>query len=475
MNRSHESGVSLTNGGSEANGHYITDEQEPSSEVMAEYQTWPHGYVALPTLCACQSALRLLSILPRTLEELVRLLTANHGHLGVALRTLRALGWVHFNGNELAAHSNALAAAENPLLHQLCVDIYADGSDKLSALSPWLVAATSDWEELLPADLLLPPLLRGLLSGAVLTPVLLELRALSKGSSRGTISLHGVAPAAAAAVAAFLATKGMASVELQGETLVLSELGTFVVERSGTFREAVSYRPMLQRLEAVLFGQVREVFTHDEHGHELHVDRTMNVVASGFMHQRYFSDMARVHLRGTFDELPLGEQPSYIVDMGCGDGRLLLTLYTFIRDHTARGRSLLHHPLTMVGVDFNHKSLESTARRLTDHGVPHAVEWGDIGDPATMQATLEKRFESDCNAFLHVRSFLDHDRPFIRPVQPCPKEVESALNCMSDGVYVDGEGGLVTPALGTHASTPSEALTLCSRLRATLPVTPLTH
>ena len=66
--------------------------------------------------------------------------------------------------------------------------------------------------------------------------------------------------------------------------------------------------------------------------------RCRNVLASGFMHQRYFTDMATVHLRRTFDEIPLAEQPSHIVDMGCGDGRLLRTLYEYVRDHTARGR-----------------------------------------------------------------------------------------------------------------------------------------
>ena len=72
----------------------------------------------------------------------------------------------------------------------------------------------------------------------------------------------------------------------------LTEAGGFVLRRCGAFGEAVSYRPMLRQLETVLFGDVKDVFTHDADGHELHVDRTMNVLASGFMHQRYFSDMA---------------------------------------------------------------------------------------------------------------------------------------------------------------------------------------
>ena len=32
------------------------------------------------------------------------------------------------------------------------------------------------------------------------------------------------------------------------------------------------------------------------------------------------------------DEAPLAEQPAYIVDMGCGDGRLLRTLYEYVRE-----------------------------------------------------------------------------------------------------------------------------------------------
>ena len=418
---------------------------------MSEYQTWPHGYVALPTLCASRAALQVLREGPRPLDELVGALRANSGHLAVALRTLRALGWAHVQGSAIVAGEHVLAAAEEPLLLQLCADVYADGEQKLTSLAPWLRAAAGGWAEL-PADAALPPLLRELLSGAVLTPVLLELRARGKDSGRGRVDLRGVPPAAAAAVAAFLAAKGMACAQLSGEQLVLSELGKFVLERCGTFREAVSYRPMLRQLETVLFGDVKEVFAHDADGHELHVDRTMNVLASGFMHQRYFTDMARVHLRSIFDESPLAEQPMYVVDMGCGDGRLLRTLYEYIRDHTARGRALEQHPLTMVGVDFNTKSLESTARRLAENCVPHAVEWGDIGDPVAMQATLEERFAVDRNAFLHVRSFLDHDRPFIPPVQPCHDSLHSTLNGMSDGVYVDSQGGLITPALAFRSA-----------------------
>ena len=63
-----------------------------------------------------------------------------------------------------------------------------------------------------------------------------------------------------------------------------------------------------------------------------------------------FADVARVALRALFDALPLDEQPSYVVHARCGDGRLLRALYEHVRDHTARGKALVHHPLTMVAV-----------------------------------------------------------------------------------------------------------------------------
>ena len=90
------------------------------------------------------------------------------------------------------------------------------------------------------------------------------------------------------------------------------------------FGVCLSYRPMLRRLGEAAFGDAVTVFKH-AHGHEAWVDRTLNVVGSGFMHARYFADMTRVLVRRLFDEAPLAEQPRVVVDMGCGDGTLLKT------------------------------------------------------------------------------------------------------------------------------------------------------
>jgi polyketide synthase PksN len=54
---------------------------------------------------------------------------------------------------------------------------------------------------------------------------------------------------------------------------------------------------------------------------------------------------------------------------------------------------------------------------------------------------------------LHVRSFLDHDRPFIPPSRPANALIEAAINGASDAAYVsNGNGGaLVTPSEAFHS------------------------
>ena len=111
-------------------------------------------------------------------------------------------------------------------------------------------------------------------------------------------------------------------------------------------------------------------------GHELHVDRVLNVIGSGYMHKRYFDDMMNVFVHKIFNSEPLSEQPTVVADMGCGDGTLLKTIFDFIKVKTARGKQLDRYPLKMMGVDFSHQSLKETAKVLSTANVVHDTMWG---------------------------------------------------------------------------------------------------
>ena len=102
-------------------------------------------------------------------------------------------------------------------------------------------------------------------------------------------------------------------------------------------------------------------------------------------------------------------QPVAIVDMGCGDGALLRRLFNTIKQKTMRGRLLHTYPLLLVGVDVNKAALMATEEKSI--GYPIIVLEGDIGNPSTLNSELLSQ-GIDPAKVLHVRSFLDHDRPY---------------------------------------------------------------
>ena len=69
--------------------------------------------------------------------------------------------------------------------------------------------------------------------------------------------------------------------------------------------------------------------------------------------------------------------------------------------------------MVLVGADFNKVARRLTKRRLRQVNIPKFyVIHGDINRPAKLASDLEQ-LEIDSHELLHVRSFLDHNRPFL--------------------------------------------------------------
>ena len=402
--------------------------------------------MAAATLRASRHALEVLAV-PHTFDALVAATGANAGHLQVALRTLRVLGWITLSeAGAYVAPPATLAAACCESLEALCEAVYSNSPGMVARLAVQLQLADEGWAEF-SADDSTPAALRTMLTGAVLAPLLMELHMHHlETAPGGNVHLKDLDSATLELLAASFRRRSMCVAGPTDGGLQLTESGRFVVQRCGAFGVAISYRPMLRQLETVLFGDVTEVFTHDGEGHEAHVDRTMNVIGSGFMHGKFFDDMMSVHVHHTFDELPLNQQPSIVADTGCGDGTLLLRLYKYVRDCTWRGKHLEKRPLLMVGVDLNEVSLVATTKTLSEAGVPFKTMFGDIGDPEAIHKGLCSRFGArDKDDILHVRSFSDHYRPYLEPT-----DVEisaAALEGQSDAAYVRPDGGVLTREL----------------------------
>ncbi len=197
----------------------------------------------------------------------------------------------------------------------------------------------------------------------------------------------------------------------------------------------VSYLPLFGDIDALLFGDVQAFWQRAAGEPERHVDRALNVRASGASHGRYFA--AADEIIGRAFDLPWPQQPLGFCDMGCGDGAWLEHVWNLIVERTQRGqlmRAFPHDPRyrpLMVGADFNEAARSATRERLSRAGIPHLLLTGDINDPARLRAELAQR-GIDSRALLHGNSFLVHNRPYagVRDVAAAARRQSPA-----DGAY----------------------------------------
>lgn len=409
-----------------------------------------HGYVVTPVVLACNDAglFELLRQGPKDFDRLAEALRANRGHLRVAMRMFESLGWVRRDADDVYAVTEAAAAhrsfpREAQSLFALPMDRYLRGEDGLS-LAPWFERSRASWD----TD---DTLVRELLDGAIITPLMLaleqrgglkEARRLSDLWSRPEGRDLSVPEHVQHELAGFFfAQKWTREATVDAE---LTPKGAFIFERALLFAIVGSYRPMLASMPQLLFGDCEQVFGRDEAGHELHLDRTLNVIGSGHQHRKYFAELEKLIIT-IFDAENLSAQPRYIADMGCGDGTLLKRVYETVIRHTRRGRALDRFPLTLIAADFNEKALEAAGRTLA--GLEHVALRADVARPDRLIEDLRARGLAEPENTLHIRSFLDHDRPY----QPPADRAGLHARIPFDSVFVGKEGQEVVPAEVFHS------------------------
>lgn len=454
----------------------------PVVTTEEDFQLWAHGFVLSATLHHSQRVLEVLLAAPDSnLDQLTAATSANSGHLAVMLRTLSTLGWVVRSPlGTYSTRKSVVAAASSSLLATLNEHIYGtdDGSrdsndtvwgDQLPKLARWLPSIENGWG--LPDEAQKVPLLPTMLSGAVIAPLLLELHMMSKamatddsveetaldflgGRDKKDINLAEVDNATAELIGSFFAYQQWGTYIDSTKLLRLNEVGLSVIERSPAFGVCLAYRPMLRQLEEACFGVSATVFSFTD-DHERWVKRELSLVASSFLYTEYYASMISSHLDRLFDQTPLESQPSVVANVGCGDGTFLKAIYSYVKEHTMRGQQLDQRPLTMCGSTFNRDtdrdSLIQTGITLGAANVPHVMVFGDINDPISMQKELEAKLQVSLDDVLHVRSYLDHDRPFVPPTKQVDPLVRKALDA-SDAAYVSNAAGF-----GGVLVLPSEA------------------
>ena len=406
--------------------------------MLDKINRYAHGFLAIPIICACSEA-GLFELLGRKkslkLEEIVENLAANDGNLMVALRLLESLSLLEQSEPKtyiLTEKSQQHEIIPKALmsLYKYPFELYLKGELEAKAeaeISSWINRSSRRWDTE-------NSLLSDFLDGVLIIPLLLELKKqnlLDKSQKLFNILTDSIKQE----LSTLLINLGWAEEKTEG--LYLTDIGIFMSDRCLNLGTTASYAPMLSQMKELLFGNPQRVFQRDKTQNERHVDRVLNVIASGFQHEKFFADTDEIII-SIFNEQPIEEQPNYIVDMGCGDGTLLKRVYKIIKQFSARGKVLTKYPIIMVGVDYNKEALDVTDQNLAE--IPHLVKHGDIGAPEKLLEEL-RAHGIEPEKVLHIRSFLDHDRPFIAPKDTEMAQVRSQLNYQV--VDVDQEGKLI--------------------------------
>ena len=195
----------------------------------------------------------------------------------------------------------------------------------------------------------------------------------------------------------------------------LTDLGAYALRRALAFGVPVSYLPLFEQTGELCFGDAERFWRRSPSEPERHIDRALNVRASGASHARYFA--AADPIIGRVFDLPFSAQPVGFCDMGSGDGAWLEHVWHLIESRTERGRLMRAFPRDeryrplLVGVDYNAAAREATHARLERAGIPHLVLSGNIDDPEALRAELARR-GIDSRQLLHANSFIIHNRPF---------------------------------------------------------------
>jgi hypothetical protein len=360
---------------------------------------------------------------------------ANRGYLRVAMRLLASCGWLKQQVESGQAPRYALTAEgivavrTAPLLYGEALSFVAKAvfledflfgpSDRpvLPSLQELVRRSKERWGLEADADPVVSRVrnqIRGHLDGMLIGPAMVALaraEILAQLEQR-PVDINAIAANRASLTCIFdlLATQDW--ITRDKNSVSLTAYGRYAAQIATSYGVTVSYLPLFDNVSTLLFGNSR-IPRMDESGVELLVNRGMNVWGSGGAHRTYFKKVDEIIVE-IFNR-PLNLQPRGICDMGCGDGSFLEHLYSVVKEKTERGKALDKHPLIITGADVNKVARRVTKQTLRKAGIPvyHVIP-GDINRPAQLASDLEE-LNLDIHDLLHVRSFLDHNRPYIPP------------------------------------------------------------
>lgn len=200
------------------------------------------------------------------------------------------------------------------------------------------------------------------------------------------------------------------------EGMSLTSRGTIAMARARQYWHPMCYMETLSKVEQLLFGDP-SIQRLTEDGEESHIDRAMDIAFSGSVFNATCRSPFLELIRGFFDDPGVQDQPLAVVDVGCGNGSLLVSLYEYVKNHTIRGGVLQDFPLVMVGVEPSSVARETSQIALQNLNIPNIILDGNIDNPDEIARNLSAR-GLDPRQVLYVSKSVIHNRPYSSPRSP---------------------------------------------------------
>jgi len=398
------------------------------------------GIVIIPTLKALldRKVFELFggSPAPLELDQVVNRTHGNRGYLRVAFRLLASCGWIEERAGRNGSNASYSLTAKGRIAMSVASghcgevisflpkalfleDFLFGKSDEaiLPSLTTLAQKASDHWALTAEGDSVEAEVgrqVRQYLDGIIVGSAMVSLArgGILERFAQGPVELSALPGNHASLGILFDLLSAQGWMTREQNRISLTPRGAYAAQIATSYGVTISYLPLFNVIDTLLFGNPR-IARFDETGSELLVNRGMNVWGSGGAHNTYFKKVDEIVVE-IFNR-PIEQQPEGICDMGCGDGTLLEHLYCVIKTRTLRGAALDKHPLLVVGADFNKVARRITKQRLRKAGIPgHFVINGDINRPALLAGDIEG-LGHDVHNLLHVRSFLDHNRPYLQP------------------------------------------------------------
>lgn len=380
----------------------------------------------------------------RPLGKLAAGLRAHPGPLHALVRALALAGWVERRGTPGA---DAMTAPLTPrgrsaLASSLVYRLVPELLDRVerwhrggSELTPWLHLGANRWG-LGHGD----PALEQVqchLDGFLALPLLSRLRGL-QGRDAAEVDLDALRPTPGEREALPRYLRALGWLSPAGTALTLQ--GRHAWRMAGVASYPLSYLPLLRGAPELLLGDAGWLDHRTESGQEVHVDREADVKFSGEVSLGLVEGPLADLVLPAFDHPALDEQPAFLVDVGCGDGRMLAALGRLVRTRTKRGAHLDTHPLRLVGAEFEEAAARVATPILLAEDASSLVVFGDIADPDGLEERLRPHGASLHRSLILAKSTV-HNRSLRPPEEPDPTPEDA-----SRGAFLDAAGLVVAGA-----------------------------